>query len=104
MAGLNPTTIKKSPVVIVKNFIMLQLAAVAVFFLASVLADYGDIYEHLPLSQSLSFHVVEAIGIFSFETAMVFYIFFRWYKETYEVKEGKVIHAQGLIFRHKTMV
>ena len=96
--------VKKSPVVIVKNFIVLQFAAVAVFFIAGILADYGEIYKHLPLSSSLSYHIAQAAGIFIFETLIVFYIFFRWYKEYYDIRNDKVVHGQGLIFRKKTII
>ncbi|MBI2064784.1 MAG: putative DNA binding domain-containing protein [Candidatus Yanofskybacteria bacterium] len=100
----NQLVVKKSPVVIVKTFIVLQLTAVAVFFLASVLADYGEIYEHLPLSSSLSFHIVEAAGLFILETGLVFYIFFQWYKEYFEFRPDKIVYGRGIIFRKKTVI
>lgn len=100
----NKYLIKKSPVVMVKTFIVLQMTAVAVFFLVAVLADYGEIYEHLPLSSSLSFHIAEAAGIFTFETILVFYIFFSWYKEYYDIKNDKIIYGKGLLFRKKTVI
>ncbi len=96
--------VKKSPVVIVKNFIALQLAAMAAFFLAAVLADYGKIYRNLILAKSLSYHVAEVLAIFSFETVLIFYIFFSWYKEYYEFKSDKIIHGKGLLYRHKMVV
>ena len=100
----NQSIIKKNPVVIVKNFIVLQLTAVALFFLSGVLLDYGEIYEHLPIPGSFSFHIVEAIGIFFLETIIVFYIFFRWHKEYYNIKDGQIIHSKGIIFNNKEMV
>lgn len=99
-----PHLVKKSPVVIVKNFIVLQLTAVAVFFLSGVLLDYGEIYDHLPLSTSLSFHIVEAIAIFLVETLMIFYIFFRWHKEYYDIRSDKIVHARGIIFGRRTVI
>ena len=100
----NQLVIKKSPVVIAKNFIVLQMAAVAVFFLSGVLLDYGEIYKHLPIASSFSFHIAEAIGIFTLETVMVFVIFFRWYKEYYDIKSDKIIYSKGIIFRAKTVI
>lgn len=98
------SVVKKSPVVIVKNFIMLQLAAVAAFFLVGILADYGEIYDNLPFSRSLSFHIAQAMGIFLLETGLVFYIFFYWYKEYYDIKPDKIIHGRGIFFRQKTVI
>lgn len=99
-----PLLVKKSPVVIVKTFIVLQMTAIAVFFLSGVLIDYGEIYEHLPLPRSFSFHIVEAIGLFVLETMLVFYIFFRWYKEYYDIREDKIVHGRGIIFRRRTVI
>jgi len=103
--GLNlSTVVKKSPVVIVKNFIYLQMAAIAVFFLSGILFDYGELLGYVPLLNSLSFHIAEALGIFTLETILVFYIFFRWYKEYYDIKPDKIIHGRGIIFRQKTVI
>lgn len=99
-----PVLVKKSPVVIVKTFIVLQMAAVAVFFLAGILADYGEIYDNIPLSSSFSYHIAEAASIFLFETVLVFYIFFTWHKEYYNIQGDKILHARGIIFRKKTSV
>lgn len=99
-----PLLVKKSPVVIVKNFIVLQMTAIAVFFLSGILIDYGEIYKHLPLPRSFSFHIAEAIGLFLLETVLVFYIFFRWYKEYYDIQSDKIIHGAGIIFRRKKVI
>src|SRR3989344_3568968 len=99
-----PFLVKKSPVVIVKNFIVLQMTAIAVFFLSGILIDYGEVYEHLPLPRSFSFHIAEAIGLFLLETILVFYIFFRWYKEYYDIREDKIVHGRGIVFRRRTVM
>lgn len=98
------TVVKKSPVVIVKTFVVLQMVAVALFFLAAVVADYGDIYEQIPLSKSLSFHVMEAVGIFTFETLLVFYIFFTWHREYYNIQSDKILYGSGIAFRKRTSI
>lgn len=103
---MNPgqTIVRKSPVVIVKTFMVLQMTAVAVFFLAGVLADYGELYANLPFSNSLSFHIAEIAGIFMLETILVFYIFFSWHKEYYSIQRDTIIHAEGIIFRKKSTI
>lgn len=102
--GLSSSTVKKSPVVIVKTFLVLQLASVALFFLASVLADYGELYDNFPLAGSISFHIVEAVGIFLFETILVFYIFFTWHKEYYNIQNDKISYGKGIVFRKRTSI
>ncbi|MDO8496669.1 MAG: putative DNA binding domain-containing protein [bacterium] len=99
-----PLLLKKSPVVIVKTFVVLQLTVVALFFLSGVMLDYGDLYEQLPVVSVLSFHIAEAIGIFILETSLIFYIFFRWYKEYYDIQNDKIIHGSGIIFRRKKVI
>ncbi len=99
-----PIIIKKSPVVIVKNFILLQIGAIAIFFIVSALANYASIYRSLIISHAISFRIAEAVFIFSAETVMVFFIFFRWYKESYQVRNNEIIHAYGVFYRHRTAI
>jgi len=99
-----PVIIKQSPVVIVKDFLAIQFAAVAAFFFSRVLADYGELYEKFFLSQSVSYHLAEAAAIFIFEVALVFFTFLQWYKEYYEISQDKMVHGRGIIFRHREIV
>ena len=100
----NSVVVKKSPIVIVKNFILLQGVAVVAFFVAGAIADYGEIYTSLFISRTISFRIAEALLIFSAETAMVFFIFFRWYRESFQIRKGEIIHARGVLYRHKTTI
>ena len=99
-----PIIVKKSPVVIVKNFILLQVGAIAAFFIVGALADYGEIYHSLSISSTISFRIAEALIIFSAETALVFFIFFRWYRESFRIRDGEIVHAYGVLYRHRTAI
>ncbi len=96
--------VKKSPIVIVKNFILLQIGAVGAFFVAAALANYAAIYRTLIISHFISFHVAESIFIFSAETAIVFFIFFRWYKEYFQIRDGEIVHARGILYRNRILI
>ncbi len=96
--------IKKSPIVIVKNFIILQSATVAAFFLATTFAYYSKIYRSFSISHIISFHVAEALLIFSAETAIVLFIFFRWYKESFQIRHHEIVHAHGIFYRYHTTI
>lgn len=96
--------VKKSPIVIVKNFILLQGVAVIAFFVAGAVADYGEIYTSLFISRTISFRIAEALLIFSAETALVFFIFFRWYRESFQIRRGEIVHARGVLYRHRTII
>ncbi|MFH2003277.1 MAG: PH domain-containing protein, partial [Bacteroidota bacterium] len=99
-----PFIIKKSPVVIVKNFILLQGGAIAAFFIASALADYAEIYHSLPLTDLVSFQIAEAAFLFLVETVLIFFIFFRWYRESFFIRNNEIIHAKGILYRHRTTI
>ena len=96
--------IKQSPIVIVKNYLVLQFAAVAAFFLARVLADYGELYKNFLAISPVPYHLAESIGLFVLETVIVFYIFFRWYKEYYEIGLDRIVHGRGIVFRHRQVI
>lgn len=96
--------VKKSPIVIVKNFILLQGVAVIAFFIAGAVADYGEIYTSLFISRTISFRIAEALLIFSAETALVFFIFFRWYRESFQIRRGEIVHARGVLYHHRTTI
>lgn len=99
-----PIVIKKSPIVIVKHFILLQGIAVIAFFIAGALADYGEIYTSLFVSHEIPFRIAEALLVFSAETAMVFFIFFRWYRESFEIRKDEIIHSRGVLYRHRIRI
>lgn len=99
-----PVIVKKSPVVIVKNFILLQIGAITLFFIISTLANYAAIYRSLTISRAISFHIAEALFLFLIETTIVFFIFFRWYKEYYFIRNNEIIHAYGILYRHKVTI
>lgn len=100
----NPLLIKKSPVVIVKNFIILQLAVVVAYITVSYWAHYAQIYRSFPISKIISFQIAQAIFIFGVEVFLVFFIFFRWYKEFWLVKSGQIVHGQGILHNRRTIV
>ena len=101
---VKPIIIKKSPIVIVKNFILLQGVAIVAFFVAGAIADYGEIYTSLFISRTISFRIAEALLIFSVETAIVFFIFFRWYRESFQIRRGEIVHAHGVLYRQRTII
>lgn len=99
--GQKQIIVKKSPIVIVKNFILLQLAAAAAFFLLSILTNYARIYRTLPFNKFIPFSIAEFIFIFVCETILIFFIFFRWYKEYFRIQKDQITHTKGIVFhRH----
>lgn len=99
-----PIKIKPSPIIIVKNFLILQAGAVLVYFVAGYAAHYAQFYRALKISEVISFQIAQAVFIFTAETILIFYIFFRWHREYYEIQSGQVVHASGLLHRRRTII
>ncbi len=99
-----PTRIKPSPIIIVKNFLILQAGAVLAYFIAGSLTHYAQFYRALGISEIISFQIAQGIFILASEIILVFYIFFRWHREYYEIQSGQVVHANGLLHRRRTTI
>ncbi|MBI2057975.1 MAG: putative DNA binding domain-containing protein [Candidatus Yanofskybacteria bacterium] len=96
--------IKKSPVVIVKNFLILQASAFIAYTIAAYLGYYSQIYRSLFFSKIISFQVAQAVFVFGLETLIIFYIFFRWYKEYWQIQPYQIVHGRGLLFRRRETI
>jgi membrane protein YdbS with pleckstrin-like domain len=95
---------RKSPIVIVRNFIALQFSAAGVYFLAAMLADYGELWQASPVAKYLEYDFAQAALLFAVETVLILYIFFSWYRETVRVSGGRLVHARGVLFRSTASV
>jgi len=96
--------IKKNPISIVKNFLILQFGAVILYVCAGFLAHYAEIYRSLAVSQFMSFQIAQALFIFFIETVIIFFIFFYWYKEYFIIKSNQIIHGWGIVFRKEAAI
>lgn len=99
-----PLIVRKNPIVIVRNFIILQFAAMLTFVGIGSLAHYARIYRSLAISKMISFEIAQGIFIFLAEIIIVFFILFRWHKEYYAIYSNKIVHGKGILFRHKNMI
>jgi len=99
-----PTRIKPSPIIIVKNFLILQAGAVLAYLIAGSLTHYAQFYRALKISELISFQIAQAVFVLASEVILVFYIFFRWHREYYEIQSGQVVHASGLLHRRRTTI
>ncbi len=95
--------LKKSPIVIAKQFIALQSAAVLAFFGLSSLAYYARIYRSLPIAHAVSFRIAETLFLLAVEACLVFWIFLRWYREYLIISSDRLVHGRGVIY-HRTAV
>lgn len=103
-ASVKHLKIKPSPIVIVKSFLVLQIGALFVYFVAGSLTHYAQIYRALKIADAISFQIAQALFILVAEVILVFYIFFRWHREFYEIRADKIIHAKGIFHRYRTVI
>lgn len=99
-----PLIVKKSPIVIVRNFIVLQFVVMVSFVGAGSLAHYARIYRSFAISSLISFQIAQGLFIFLVEILVIFFIFFRWYKEYFIFHPNKIVHGKGIIYRRRTVI
>lgn len=98
------TIIKKSPIIIVLNFVGIQFAAFGSYILAASLGHYAKLYRTLPWADTISFNLAQAIFIFSAEVFLCFFIFFQWYKDYIVINPEKITHSKGILWQNKTIL
>ncbi len=96
--------IKRSPVVILKNLIFLEALAAIVFFIAKMLADYGEIYERIGFLNVISYNIAQTIFLFFGEAAIIAYVFFRWHVEHVTISQDKISYQQGLFWHRESFI
>ncbi len=99
-----PLVFKKNPIIIVGSFIALQFATAGLYFLAASLTDYAELWEGLPYLQGIDFSIAQAVFIFAVEVALIFYMFFSWYRQTVRLTKDQLIFDRGLLMRSHTVV
>lgn len=101
---LRSVTIKRSPAVILKDLIFLEALAAIAFFVAKILADYGEIYERLGFFNVISYNIAQTLFLFFGEAVIIGYVFFRWHVERVVISQDKVSYARGLFWRQESSI
>jgi len=97
-------TVRKNPIVIVKNFLLLEIAGYLAFIGAGTLADYGALYNRLPIVSILPYRLAEMSGVVIVELCATVVIFAAWYYSYLQLRPGSLLYARGLIRRRKTII
>lgn len=93
---------RKSPIVIVRDFIALQFCAAALYYLAGTVAYYAQIWRGLGIDEYVEFPVAQMAFLFVAETLLILYIFSRWHRETFRFSGGRLLHDEGVFVRRHT--
>lgn len=101
---VNSVTIRKSPIVMVKTFLLLETASMLFFFGSGYFIYYAKWYRSLSLGHYLSFSLAEALGILLFQTIAILYSFFRWRRQFIKIKPDAIIYEQGFFVRRRNAI
>lgn len=96
--------IKKSPFVIIKSLLFVEVGAVFIYLVAALLGHYAKIYRSLPIADYLSFQIAQALFIFVIQGLILIYIFFRWSSEAYIFNDNRIVHSYGIFHRKEKQI
>lgn len=97
------TVFKRSPVVIIRDVVVLEAATFLLFVTAGYLAHYAKLYRALVPANFLSFQVAELLGVFIIQVLLMLFVFLRWHRESFKIRPGELVRRHGLLTRHETV-
>lgn len=95
-----PLIIRRSPVVIIRDLIALQLAASLFYFVLAFLADYGQLYKETGFDL-ISYEVAKTVLILLAEAIIIVYIFLRWFFWSTSIHDDLVVVERNIIFKKR---
>lgn len=96
-----PAPIRRSPIVLIRTFVAIELLGFVAYFFATTLGYYKyELYTQLPLFSSLlSYQTAKLLFLSGVQLLITIYAFFRWYYETYEIRPDVITHKWGVFFK-----
>lgn len=97
--------IKRNPIVLIRFFAAIEVAAFGLYLFATVLDEYKQrFYDFLPVSDFFSYSTFKFPFLSFLQFLITVYAFLRWYYEYYSIRPDSVSHHWGIIFRKKETV
>ncbi len=102
----NQTTIKRSPIVLIRTLILIEALAFVAYIVAAQLGNYKyELYTKFEfLSQILSYQTAKFLLLSGVQLGITVYAFLRWYYESYVVLPGTISHRWGVFFKREKIV
>lgn len=98
--ALRRLTVKRHPVVLVRNFLALQFATGGLYLGAGSVAHFARIWRGLPLvGYYFPFSIAQVAFVFAVEVALVMYIFMTWYRTNIHVYSNYIAVTGGVFKR-----
>jgi len=92
--------IRRSPVVIIRDLIALQVAAALIYFILALLADYGALYREVGF-HLVSYEVAKTTLILLVEAILIVYIFLRWFFWSTSIHDDLIVVERNIIFKKR---
>lgn len=98
--------IKRSPIVLIKTFALIELAAFVAYYLLATLGNFKyQLYTQLFLLPSLlSYQTLKILVLSGAQFFITIYAFVRWYYESYVIRPGHISHRSGVFFKKERTV
>jgi membrane protein YdbS with pleckstrin-like domain len=102
---MNSVAIKRSPIVLIAIFVVIEVAGFVAYSLAAFLGDYKvHLYTALSLPSVLSYQYAKFLLLSGAQLVITVYGFLRWYYEMYTVRPGVITYERGVFFKRKKEV
>ncbi len=100
---MNDTTvIKRSPIILIRNLIAIEVIAFLLYFLSLGHGSYkSDFYSQFFFANFLPYDTAKMIFLSGAQLLITIFAFLSWYYEQYEIRQGMISHSRGVFFRKR---
>lgn len=100
-----PITIKRSPIVLIRTFVAIEVLAFIGYSAAAALGNYKyEFYIQFPLAYVLPYHYAKFLFLAGAQLAITIFAFLSWYYEEYSIRQGEISHKWGVFFKKNKAV
>ena len=95
-----PANTKRSPIVLIRTFAIIELIVGGLYFLGTSLDTYKyELYTLLLLSKLVSYQTLKVFLLPLGQLGITIYAFLRWYYESYTIRPNVISHGWGVFFK-----
>lgn len=102
---MNSTTTKRSPIVLIRTFMAIELIVVVLYVLGTTADAYKyELYTLLPLSRIFTYQTLKLFLLPLAQLMITIYAFLSWHRESYAINYGTITHSWGVFFKKERVV
>lgn len=90
-----PIAIKRSPLALIKNIVIIEMIAGLLLFISTFLANYQEVYS-LAFVKVIRYDYFLIISASLFQLVITLIVFLKWHNEQYEIREKEIIARKGI--------